>query len=160
MCDILIPALLGVAALGLLSGGVGGGGSSTYTVIPQEVGDVTNGIPVASTSQPYDYNAGQFAYAAPQAQYAAPAYAPQHSHGYQAAPQHGYHAAPQQGHYSGQSVAPAYGSYNDGAGFGAGVNYDGQQAVGAGAYAGDGGVGIGANVGGMDAGVGIGARTY
>lgn len=73
MCDVIIPVLIGVGALALLGGANSGdcgpcavGGQQTasgYSItIPQQVGDVTNGVP-----------GGQVAYAAPVA-YDAPVY--------------------------------------------------------------------------------------
>lgn len=162
MCDVIIPALLGVAALGLLGGGIGGDCGNPcaapaqcggYCItIPQQVGDVTNGMPVGASPQ--------YAYSQPQQM---PAYGQR-----QQMPAYGganYPMAPQypapayggesMGHY-GQAPAPYYG----GAGMDAGVDIGGQSGVGAGGYANPGGVGFGANVGGLDASVGMGARSY
>jgi hypothetical protein len=160
MCDILIPAIIGIAALGALSGGIGGG-SSTVT-IPQQVGDVTNGVPVYSAAQPYG---GQPAFGAAQPSYgyAAPAPAPYGAPapaGYAAGPGYSSPYAAQAGPaapygYAGQSAVHSHGPD-----VGASVNVGGQSALGAGAYAGDGGVGLGANVGGLDAGIGIGSQSY
>ena len=136
MCAILVPALIGVAALGLLGGGVGGNCGSDCITIPQQAGEGTN---VVYTQQQ------QYAYAQPQQSYGyagQQAYAPQQSYG----PQYGV-------------PAPQYGApYNSG--IGAGVDVNGQSAVGAGAYADPNGVGLGANVGGVDASIGLGARNY
>lgn len=150
MCDVIIPALLGVAALGLLGGGMGGSCSNATVTIPQEVGDVTHGVPVSAD---YGYEAQQYAYAPPQEYYAQQAPV-----AYNPAP--GYAAT--QG-YAGPAPAPAYGPEPAGYGYpvdstvGGSINYDGQSAVGAGVGVDDGGVGLGANVGPLDAGVGVGS---
>jgi len=147
MCDVLIPALIGVAALGLLGGGIGGDSCNPcgptaggYSItIPQEVGDVTHGVPVAVGSQqqyayaPHPMYAGQSAYGAPA--YPSPAFG---SAGYGAPAPVGYAAQP---------------------GVGVGANI-GDGAVGAGGYMNGSGVGVDANVGGFDASVGIGDRAY
>jgi len=124
MCDLLIPAIIGVAALGLLGGGIGGNQNATVT-IPQEVGQVTHGAPAYAAPQ-------QYAYAAPQA---GPAYYPQP----QPAPAY-YNPAPgyaaQQGGFGANIGGPN--------GVGAGVSA-GDAGVGVGANVG--GLGAGVNLG-------------
>lgn len=160
MCGALIPAILGVAALGLLGGGVGGNSCGTASVtIPQESGEFTHGI----TAGPgYGYQQQQFAYAAPQQAYAQPAYATQPAPVFNSAP--GYAAT--QGYY-GPPSQPAYGAAEP-AGYGYPVDstvggslgYNGQSVVGAGVDVDPGGVGVGANVGGINAGIGVGPHSY
>ncbi len=130
MCAILIPAIIGVAALGLLGGG---GSCDTCVVIPQQNGEGTNVVAVSSQNQ-YAYAQPQqsFGYGAPQQ-----AYAPQY-----AGPQYG---------------APQYGAPYGG-GVGASIGANGQSAVGIGSYSNPGGSGIGANIG--DASIGMGTRSY
>lgn len=158
MCDVIIPAILGVAALGLLGGGIGGS-QGTYVTIPQEVGDTTNAIPCYSYSQPHYAQADQFAYAAPQQAYAQPAYAPQPAYpaqpGYAAS--EGYYAPQQQPYYDG---SPAGYGYPVDSTVGAGVGVD-NSGVGIGANVGDFGVGAGVGDGGVGVGVGdTGIRSY
>jgi len=145
MCDVIIPALIGVAALGLLGGGIGGIGGDNcnscgpaaggYSItIPQEVGDVTHGIPVAVGSQQEYAYAPQPMYAG-QSAYMNPAPAPV---GYE---------------------APAPVGYAAETGVDVGANV-GNGAVGVGGSVDSNGMGVGANVGGLDASVGIGDRAY
>lgn len=157
MCDVLIPAIIGVAALGLLGGGnaVGSGcdncptgpvcavtqvGNKTITV-PQLAGEGTNVVQV-SAQHDFSYQAQQ------------PGPAPYHAGPapYQPAPHIG-----QGGHFNG---APAYyDPYQSN--LGASINYDGQSALGAGTYSSpDGGAGFGANVGGLGANIGVGPTSY
>ncbi len=153
MCDVLLPALAAVAVLGLLNSGNAGG---HCIEIPQQVGNVTHSNYYVAQTHHQQHSAPEFAYAAPQAhyqqqhhqpQYAGPAYAPAHH-------QQPYYGAPQANPYGGH-----YG-YSDQGGVGAGINYDGQQMLGAGVQSGDDGVGFGANVGGVGAGVDFGPRSY
>lgn len=169
MCDVIIPAILGLGALALLSGGTGSCNpcaepvsphmqSGNYTItIPQLNGEATHAMMVPSQEFAY-YPAQQTGYApgplavhntsyqaAPQA-YVAPDYA---TPGYSPA---GYGYAP-----TGDAPPPS-GHYD--AGFGANIGVDGQSAVGAGGYVNPGGVGLDANVGGVDASVGLGNRSY
>ncbi len=154
MCDVIIPALIGVGALALLGGGGAGGCDNcptgpacavtqygNYTVtIPQLAGEGTNVQQVAVQDQ--------FAYAPPMqpAPYAGQPVGP--------AP----YAAPQPG------PAPygAIGHYDAGpaAAYGASANVGGQSAIGAGGYADPNGVGVGANVGAFDVNAGVGSRAY
>ena len=154
MCDVLIPALIGVAALGLLGGGgaIGGGCDNcptgpacavtqygNYTVtIPQLAGEGTNVQQVAVQDQ--------YAYAAPM----------------QPAPYAGQHTGPAP--YVAPAPAPygAIGHYDaaPAAAYGASANVGGQSAVGAGGYMDPSGVGVGANVGAFDANIGVGSRAY
>lgn len=152
MCDVLLPALAAVAVLGMLNSG----NSAGHCIeIPQQVGNVTHSNYYVAQTHYQPHSAPEFAYAAPQAHYqehhqqsyAAPAYAPA------PAPQ-AYYGAPETNVYGGHY------SYADQGGVGAGINYDGQQMLGAGVHANDGGVGVGANVGGVGAGVDFGPRTY
>lgn len=137
MCDVLIPALIGLGALGLLGGGIGGNscGSNYQITIPQEVGQVTNGIPTPM----------------------APACSPMMPSYPQAAP------APYAGQVGGYYGAPApaypgpgYAAYGSGAG--ANVQVGDQSLVGVSAGANSYGSGVGANVGPVD--VGISTRSY
>lgn len=162
MCDVLIPALIGVAALGLLGGGggavAGSGcdncptgpvcaveqvGNKTITY-PQLAGEGTNVVQVsAQHHQGYGAPQGHFQQA-PQAQY-------------QPAPQSYYYAPGPEAHmgHAGHYGAPAYQDPYQ-TNVGGSINYDGQSALGAGAYGNEYGAGVGANVGGLDAGVGVG----
>lgn len=146
MCAILIPALVGVGALALLGGGIGGGGNSCNTAPQQACAQSANGITipqlagqgtnVMSAQQQYSYNPqpmGPQSYGPPPAQY----------NQYSMAPAQ--YPAPYQG---------------DPGMVGASVNMGGQSMVGAGGYANPGGVGIGANVGGIDASMGLGSQGY
>jgi hypothetical protein len=161
MCDVIIPALIGVGALALLGGGGGAvaGGCDNcptgpacavtqygnYTVtIPQLAGEGTNVMQVPAQDQ--------FAYAPPMqhAPYAGQAAGP----------------APHMAHagYAAPAPAPAYGGIghydaDPAAAYGASA-VAGNEGIGAGAYANPNGVGLGANVGGFDAGVDVGARAY
>ncbi len=147
MCAILIPAIIGVAALGLLGGG--GGSCDTCMVIPQQAGQGTNVVAVSSQDQ--------YAYAQPQQSYGygAPqqAYAPQY-----AAPQQAY--APQYGAPQYGAPAPQYAEAYGDNGVGASIGANGQSALGVGTYSNPSGAGFGANIGGIDASIGTGSRNY
>ncbi len=183
MCDVLIPALIGVAALGLLgNGGTGCDncptgpvcavtqvGNETIT-IPQLAGEGTNVIQVSA--QDYAYQApqpGPFHQAGPAFHQAGPAYQQAGPAPYQPAPApyqgapnaYGPYGPAQQGpavgHYDAMSPAPYQApAYQDNVG--ASINYDGQSAVGVGTYSNPNGAGIGANIG--DASIGLGAQSY
>ena len=96
MCDVLIPALIGIGALALLGGGVSSNcgpcaapAQGSNIVIPQQSGIVTNGIPTSSAPAEFysQAPAPSYAAAAPY-QTAAPvgAYADPYGVGAQAGP--------------------------------------------------------------------------
>lgn len=155
MCDVLIPALIGVGALALLGGGTAGAGCDNcptgpvcavtqygnYTVtIPQLAGEGTNvqQVPVQD----------QFAYAPPPVPYGGQPVGP----------------AP----YAGAAVAPApapapyggVGHYDPNAAAAYGASAMDQSAVGASGYVDPNGAGVSANVGAFDASIDTGARAY
>jgi len=133
MCAILIPALVGVGALALLGGGIGGGCNSCNTPPAQACTQTCSGETITI-----------------------PQLAGQGTNVMAAQPQYSY-APPQMGPASyGPAPAPYYGD----PGMGASVDMGGQSMVGAGGYANPGGVGLGANVGGMDASIGLGPQSY
>lgn len=153
MCDVLIPALIGVGALALLGGGNAGVGCDNcptgpacavtqygnYTVtIPQLAGEGTNVQQVAVQDQ--------FAYAPPPAPYGGQPVGP--------APYATTEVAPAPAPYGG------IGHYDPNAAAAYGASAMDQSAIGAGSYVDPSGVGVGANVGAFDANVGIGARAY
>jgi len=143
MCDVLIPALIGLGALGLLGGGIGGNAcgnscDSGYSItIPQEVGQVTNGIPTPM---------------APACSPMMPSY-PQAAPAPYAGQPGGYYGAPAPAY-----PGPGYAATSGPAGVGADVQVGNQSLVGVNAGADNYGTGVGANVG--PVGVGVGARSY